>query len=236
MDVQHGEFVAVLGPSGCGKSTLLRALAGLIQPQSGTISTSVSGRETGFVFQHPRLCPWLTARQNIELPLKLRSAGRNARQQRAIEALELAGLSARDGQKWPHQLSGGMQMRIAVGRALVTQPKLMLMDEPFSALDEILRQQLAETTHRIWMREKWTGVLVTHNVAEAAFLSQRIFILAGRPAGIRDVIDVPFSTRCADLRLSSEFNQFISLVGRRLRQAAELENAPTSSNQSPNSP
>lgn len=226
--VEHGEFVALLGASGCGKSTLLRLLAGLLQPTRGSISNAAdqanadgTGSTASFVFQKPTLCPWLTVLQNVELPLRLRGVARAERLQVCHDAIRLVGLSEQDCRKMPRQLSGGMRMRVSLARAFVTKPQLMLMDEPFSALDEVLRQQLTETCLDLWQRESWTTVFVTHNVAEAVFLSQRIHILAGKPATIVDTIEIPFLERDRKLRTSAEFIRLVAEVSERLRQAVE---------------
>lgn len=218
-----GGFVSILGASGCGKSTLLRIFAGLLKPTSGSVS--VAGGSVGFVFQHPTLCPWLTVTKNVQLPLKLARVPKRARARSAEEAIQLVGLAADDAAKLPRQLSGGMQMRVSLARALVTRPKVMLMDEPFSALDEVLRQQMTEICLDLWRREAWTTLFVTHNVAEAVFMSQRIFILAGKPAQVVDTVDIHFPDRTDSLRLSAEYVQLVTEVSRRLRLAVERSSA-----------
>lgn len=222
----RGEFASLLGASGCGKSTLLRLIAKLKTPTFGSISfdESLDENQIGFVFQQPTLLPWLSAINNVALPLKL-SGSMKSKQRRevAAEALLLVGLSASDQQKLPSQLSGGMQMRVSLARSFVAKPSLMLMDEPFSALDEVLRQQLCETTLKLWKREGWTTLFVTHNVAEAVFLSQRIFILGGKPATIVDVIEVPFVDRTPSLRSSPPFMELVAQVGARLRDVVESD-------------
>lgn len=223
-----GDFVALLGASGCGKSTLLRLIAGLLNPTSGTLKRSET--DVGFVFQKPTLCPWLTVTQNVQMPLALGRVALDERARIASEAIRLVGLQATDAEKYPYQLSGGMQMRVSIARAFVTKPRIMLMDEPFSALDEVLRQQLAETSLELWQRESWTTVFVTHNVAEAVFLSQRIHILAGKPATIVDTIEIPFANRDGELRTSAEYIQLVTEVSLRLRRAVEVaaaEGSPT---------
>ncbi len=225
VECARGEFASLLGASGCGKSTLLRLIAKLKNPTSGEISFEGDLKEKpfGFVFQQPTLLPWLSAVDNVALPLKLSSAMPSNRRAVAAEALELVGLNANDQKKTPSQLSGGMQMRVSLARAFVAKPALMLMDEPFSALDEVLRQQLCEATLKLWKSEGWTTLFVTHNVAEAVFLSQRIFILAGKPATIVDVIEVPFVDRTPELRASPEFMELVAKVGVRLRELVESD-------------
>lgn len=234
--IERGGFVSILGASGCGKSTLLRIMAGLAQPTDGEIRfvpdwelTNGAGdvsTNASFVFQKPTLCPWLTVQQNIELPNRLQQISKQVRTKNALEAIRLVGLSELDKNKLPNQLSGGMQMRVSLARAIVTKPSLILMDEPFSALDEVLRQQLTETCLELWRRESWTTVFVTHNVAESVFLSQRIHILAGKPATIVDTIDVPFVDRTRELRASAEFQKLVANVSQRLRVAVESKQAP----------
>ena len=225
-DCSSGEFISILGASGCGKSTLLRLIAGLLRPQSGRVLIDGQSHEqvdhsTSFVFQHPTLCPWRDVLSNVELPLELDGVAIRRRRHAARMAVELVGLSRDDERKLPRQLSGGMQMRASLARALVTQPKIMLLDEPFSAVDEVLRQQLSETCLELWLRERWTTILVTHNVAEAVFMSQRILILTGTPATIVDRIEVPFQDRTEELRTSANFAQFVAMVSHRLRQSVE---------------
>ena len=222
--VERGEFVSILGTSGCGKSTFLRILAGLLQPTSGTVMFDGESRhpgQTSFVFQKPTLCPWLSLRRNVELPLKLSHTSASSRTTAVEKAIELVGLDKSDRSKLPRQLSGGMQMRASLARAFVTKPSLMLMDEPFSSLDEVMRQQLTETSLRLWQLGNWTTVFVTHNVAEAVFVSQRIYILAGKPATFVECIDVPFRERNEDLRTSPEFIEFVADVSQRFRTAVE---------------
>ncbi len=218
LSAESGDFVALLGASGCGKSTLLRLIAGLLKPTGGSVSRH---GDVGFVFQKPTLCPWLTVAKNVQMPLALQRVDRGEQQRVASEAIQLVGLQPDDAGKYPYQLSGGMQMRVSIARAFVTKPRIMLMDEPFSALDEVLRQQLAETSLALWQRESWTSVFVTHNVAEAVFLCQRIHILAGRPATIVDTIECSFANRDGNLRTSPEYVQLVTEVSLRLRRAVE---------------
>ena len=227
--VRSGEFVALLGPSGCGKSTLLRLVAGLMYPTSGDLL--VAGRSpeearrvdtrVAFVFQDPTLLPWRTVTENIRLPFQLQGVARNDSIPRIAAALELVGLNQADARKRPRQLSGGMRMRVSLARALVTQPNLLLLDEPFAALDDVLRQQLNEELVRIWQQSGWTAVFVTHNVAEAVFLSQRVLVMTSRPGTILAETAVPFAyPRTPNLRATVEFAQLTAALSARLREAA----------------
>ena len=189
LDVEAGEFLSVLGPSGCGKSTLLRLIAGLSQPSGGTIELSADKAELGFVFQEPTLMPWATALANVALPLKLRGVARSERAARAAEALANVGLKGFE-RTWPRELSGGMKMRVSIARALVTGPRLLLMDEPFAALDEITRHRLNADLLELWQRSKVTVVFVTHSVFESVFLSQRIAVMAARPGRIQSELSI----------------------------------------------
>ena len=166
LDIGVGEFLSVLGPSGCGKSTLLRLLAGLAEPTAGTIDWPQGRPDLGFVFQEPTLMPWTTALGNVALPLKLRGQARSEREARAAEALAGVGLAGFE-KSFPRELSGGMKMRVSIARALVTAPRLLLMDEPFAALDEITRRKLNMDLLELWERTRFTAVFVTHSVFES---------------------------------------------------------------------
>jgi NitT/TauT family transport system ATP-binding protein len=226
--IRAGEFVAVVGPSGCGKSTLLRMIAGLIAPTRGRVS--IAGRSaaetrssggTGFVFQEPRLLPWRTAAQNVGLPLELGREPRRVLEARVPEALALVGLGPADAGKTPRMLSGGMRMRVSLARALVTNPGLLLLDEPFGALDDILRQQLNAELVRIWMQRRPTTVFVTHNVAEAVYLSQRILVVTPSPGRIAADVAIPFAyPRDIGLRATGEFARCTGEISDRLRESA----------------
>jgi NitT/TauT family transport system ATP-binding protein len=226
-DVLAGQFVSIVGPSGCGKSTLLRLIAGLVVPSSGQLSVgggspSVARRQArlSFVFQDPTLLPWRNVRDNVRLPLELEHAPRKARKALAAGALELVGLSA-FARRWPSELSGGMRMRVSLARALVTKPELLLLDEPFGALDDMTRQTLNEELINTWTRRRWTGIFVTHNIAEAVFLSERILVLSPRPGRIvADLkIELP-APRRRELRSQPDFARLTGEVADCLRRAS----------------
>lgn len=221
-----GEFTSIIGPSGCGKSTLLRLVAGLLPGAEGRLL--VHGRdpltarrdanELAFVFQQPTLLPWRTVAENVCLPLELRGeAGPQARA-RVEELLELVGLQEFRRAR-PAELSGGMQMRVSLARALVTRPKLLLLDEPFAALDDITRQRLNEELLALWERDRISALFVTHNVGEALFLSGRVLVMGARPGTIRHDLAVPFARpRPSDLRVEPEFARLAGELGRLLRE------------------
>jgi NitT/TauT family transport system ATP-binding protein len=221
LDVRAGEFLSVLGPSGCGKSTLLRLIAGLAEPTTGTIDWSDdSGRaDLGFVFQEPTLMPWATAVANVALPLKLRGMAKSEREARAAEALDNVGLKGFE-RVWPRELSGGMKMRVSLARALVVQPRLLLMDEPFAALDEITRHRLNDDLLELWQRSGVTIVFVTHSVFESVFLSQRIVVMSARPGRVSAELAVttPYP-RSQAFRTSSEYAAWCRQASSRLGEA-----------------
>jgi NitT/TauT family transport system ATP-binding protein len=225
-EVGAGEFVSLVGPSGCGKSTLLRMIAGLIAPTSGRMlirdRPAVEARRSeriGFVFQEPRLLPWRSAAHNVQLPLELEGSDRATQGDRVPGALALVGLTGRDASKTPRMLSGGMRMRVSLARALVTDPDLLLLDEPFGALDDILRQQLNGELVRIWMQRRPTTIFVTHNVAEAVYLSQRILVITPSPGRIAASVTVPFDyPRKPELRATGEFARCTGEISDRLRE------------------
>ena len=181
LTVEAGEFVCLLGASGCGKSTLLNLIAGLDRPTTGTIDVPAEG--AAVMFQESALMPWLTARQNVELALRLRGVARSARRSEALELLDTVNL-ADAAEKRPHELSGGMRQRVALARALAQDRPVLLMDEPFAALDAITRDLLHEELERVWRRTGRTIVFVTHNVREAARLGQRVVLLSSRPGRV----------------------------------------------------
>lgn len=206
--IESGQFVSLLGPSGCGKSTLLKMMSGLLAPSGGHVHTAAGPESLSYVFQDATLMPWADVWHNVRLPLDLAGTPKSQANERVHEALKLVGLDGFARHK-PHQLSGGMQMRASIARGLVTRPKLLLMDEPFGALDEITRHKLDSDLHRLWLREpELTVVFVTHSVAEAVYLSQRVIVMGSKPGRIVAdlIIDEPYP-REVDVRTSAAFNE-----------------------------
>jgi NitT/TauT family transport system ATP-binding protein len=205
--VRSGEFLTLLGPSGCGKSTALRLLAGLAEPGAGDIlwHDGAGRREIGFVFQEPTLMPWMTVAENVRLPLRLEGVSRHAAKPRVEEALTMVGLDDfRD--VYPRELSGGMKMRVSIARALVTRPRLLLMDEPFAALDEITRFKLNDDLRALWQMLGCTVVFVTHSVFESVYLSTRVLMLTLRPGRIAAEFEIEATEpRDAHFRTSPEY-------------------------------
>jgi NitT/TauT family transport system ATP-binding protein len=218
LDVRKGEFVSLLGPSGCGKSTALRLIAGLNAPTSGTVGVSRStgqarGRHSiGFVFQEPTLMPWTSVRENVRLPLKLAHVATAEANVLVGEALTQVGLSE-FADAFPRELSGGMKMRVSLARALVTDPDILLMDEPFAALDEITRFRLNNDLLALWRDLRKTVIFVTHSVFESVYLSQRVVVMTQRPGriGAEILIDAP-EPRGEDFRTSAEYAQLCRKV------------------------
>ena len=222
--VERGEFVTFLGPSGCGKSTLLKLVSGLSPVSEGSIlvngMTPANAREMmSFIFQDATLLPWRTVEKNVGLGMELEYAARDARQERVARMLELVGLS-HVSKRYPRQLSGGMKMRVSIARALVTRPRILLMDEPFAALDEMTRDRLNEELLRLYAEQKWTVLFVTHSVAEAVFLSSLIVILAAHPGRVahRMQVELPWP-RTAATRESKQFEEQVTHASRLLRGA-----------------
>jgi NitT/TauT family transport system ATP-binding protein len=219
--VDSGEFVALLGPSGSGKSTLLRLIAGLDRPDEGAIELSGAGSAgrpaIGFVFQDAHLLPWRDVLGNVELPLELLGQPGDARRDAARDAIARVGL-ADAIRRFPAQLSGGMRMRVSLARALVTRPRLLLLDEPFAALDEITRQQLDEDLRALWAQSGITVLFVTHSIAEAVFLAERAIVLTGRPARVAldRAIDLP-GERDMALRSDARFGRELGVLHEALR-------------------
>jgi len=227
LDVRRGEFLSLLGPSGCGKSTALRIIAGLGAPSSGTIdwpSSTINAKglpqgDIGFVFQDPTLMPWQTVFGNVYLPLRLAGVSKRDATERITETLSLVGLDD-FAQSYPRELSGGMKMRVSIARALVTKPKLLLMDEPFAALDEITRQKLNDDVLRLWRQSGITVIFVTHSVFESAYLSNRIVVMRARPGQV--FADLPIDTaavRDEEYRTSEEYRATCAVVSRTLHDA-----------------
>jgi len=221
-EVERGEFVTLLGPSGCGKSTLLRIVSGLSAASEGAIRvngmTPENARELmSFIFQDPTLMPWRTVEQNVALSLELEHAARPLRCERVTAMLSLVGLT-HVARRYPRELSGGMKMRASIARALVSRPRILLLDEPFAALDEMTRDRMNEELLRLHGEQKWTVLFVTHSVTEAVFLSTRIVILSPHPGRIaHDVaLDLPWP-RTTALRDSPAFEQTVTRISRLLR-------------------
>ena len=232
LTIEEGEFVTLLGPSGCGKSTLLKMVAGLLEPTDGRLhlwrkpvaQLDESGKKMAFVFQSPTLMPWASVQTNVRLPLDLAGAPRAEADARVTEALALVGLS-KFANALPRALSGGMQMRVSIARGLVTQPDLLLMDEPFGALDEITRHKLDADLLDLWRKKKLTVIFVTHSIHEAVFLSSRVVMMAARPGRVVEEfrIDAPYP-RTADFMVSPEFSRYAKLLqDSLLRASADTE-------------
>ena len=212
LSIRQGEFVSFLGPSGCGKSTALKMIAGLLSVSKGAITVnghpagqSRDGSDIGFVFQEATLMPWATVFDNVHLPLKLHGLGKADARERVDEALAMVGLS-NFATSYPRELSGGMRMRVSIARAMVTRPKLLLMDEPFAALDEMTRSKLNDEVLALWKSHELTVIFVTHSVFESVYLSSRVVVMAARPG--RVVHDIPLATdipRTADYRMSTTY-------------------------------
>jgi NitT/TauT family transport system ATP-binding protein len=218
--VLPGAFVSLLGPSGCGKSTLLRIVAGLAPPSSGRVTWGGAAGSIGFVFQEPTLMPWASVWDNVYLPLRLRGQGRGAVRDRVDEMIQAVGL-AEFGHVYPRELSGGMRMRVSIARALVTSPQLLLLDEPFAALDEMTRFRLNEDLLRLWRARDCTILFVTHSVFESVFLSNRIVVMTPRPGRVAaDVaIDLPYP-REDELRTTVQYSECCRDVSWRLAEAS----------------
>lgn len=215
-----GEFVSIVGASGCGKSTVLKLISGLGSASSGNIEWLEPHyqKELAFVFQEAALMPWATVLENICLPLKLSGISKRQAKSRCADAIELVGLTGFE-HNYPRQLSGGMKMRVSIARALVTQPRLLLMDEPFGALDDITRSKLNSDVLSLWQQQQWTVVFVTHNISEAVFLSNRVIVMATRPGRVvADLkIDAPYP-RSPDFRTSRSCNEYCREIANHLQK------------------
>ena len=216
LSIRGGLFVTIVGPSGCGKSTILRLIAGLQTPTSGSVvhHPAATGRRVGFVFQHPTLLPWRTAAQNLCLPLELGPKNSEksftaADGKSVISLLEQVGLAAQDAVKRPAEMSGGMQMRLSLARALATDPTILLLDEPFAAVDDFLRMRLQEDIRRLHEDRQLTTVLVTHNIQEAVFLSDQVIVFGGTPAEVMGSVTIRWQgARDAKFRDSDEYVKY----------------------------
>lgn len=230
LNVMEGEFVVLLGPSGCGKTTLLRMIGGLLEPTRGSLRLeqkelwrggqrqSDALSELGIVFQDANLFPWLSIEDNIALPLELKGVGKAQRREKARELTKLVGISGFE-KRWPRELSGGMRQRAAIARALSYNPQILLMDEPFGALDAMTRDAMNLELQRIWLETKKTVVLVTHSISEAVFLADRIILLSPRPGKIDTVIEVTMERpRTVDVQTSTEFQTTTRALRHRLAE------------------
>jgi NitT/TauT family transport system ATP-binding protein len=219
LEIMQGEFISLLGPSGCGKTTLLRTIADLQQPTNGTISVrGETPREIrlqkkyGIVFQNPVLYEWRTVRRNVCMPMEMMGIPKRERTARVTKMLELVGLME-FGKKYPHELSGGMQQRVGIARALAIHPEILLMDEPFSALDEFTKEKLHEDLLRIWKKTNKTILFVTHNIQEAVFLSDRVVVLSPHPGRVSAVVTINLDRpRDLSIKSSPEFNALVTKV------------------------
>jgi len=228
LEIRSGEFVSLIGPSGCGKSTLLRLIGDLTSPSRGTVQVNGKparrarlDRDYGMVFQAPVLMDWRTVAKNIELPLEImgwKPADRSARSAELLKLIELDGFEGRH----PWQLSGGMQQRVAIARALAFDPKLLLMDEPFGALDEMTRERMNLELMRIWGRTRTTVVFVTHSIPEAVFLSTRVVVMSARPGRITRVVEVDLpQPRTVETRETERYFELVTEVREALRQRGD---------------
>ena len=229
LDIQEGEFISLIGPSGCGKSTLMRLIGDLLQPTSGDLKVNGKSprqarldRDYGMVFQAATLYEWRTVSKNVELPLEVMGHPKFARQQRSREMLELVELDG-FGNHYPWQLSGGMQQRVSIARALAFEPSILLMDEPFGALDEFTRERMNMELLNIWDRTKVTIIFVTHSISEAVFLSNRIVVMSPRPGRITEVVENSLAyPRNFETRESPDYYQLVTEVRELLRDAHEV--------------
>ena len=226
LTIGKGEFVCLIGPSGCGKTTLMHLIAGFIKPTRGRVSFAGApvdepGPERGVVFQDYALFLWMTARQNVEFGLRMRGFPRKVRTERAVAALERVGLT-HAANKYPHELSGGMRQRVAVARALVVEPAVLLMDEPFAAVDAITRQSLQEDLLRLWRDSGLSVIFVTHNIDEAAFLAERVVVMSSHPGSIRaDIrIDAPHPRERGSAAFGALYREISGALAEGTRSAA----------------
>ncbi|MFB2983249.1 ABC transporter ATP-binding protein [Microseira sp. BLCC-F43] len=224
--INQSQFVSIVGPSGCGKSTVLRMIAGLSTPSYGKIHWAKNPSQSGlpnraFVFQEAALMPWATVTENIRLPLKLMKISQQEAEIAVEEAIALVGLKGFE-RAYPRQLSGGMKMRVSIARSLVTKPDVLLMDEPFGALDEMTRSKLNRDLLDLWQEKRWTVIFVTHNIYEAVYLSERVIVMASRPGrAIADVAIAAGYPRTEEFRLSSLYANYCQTIVRSLTAGVE---------------
>ena len=221
LEVETSDFISLVGPSGCGKSTLLRVIAGLMEKSSGTLQWCDRNlkEKIAYVFQEPALMPWATVRDNVALPLKLSGTPRRTRDIAIARTLELVGLE-NFAKAYPRQLSGGMKMRVSLARAIITEPSVLLMDEPFGALDDITRTNLNDELLSLWKQQQPTVIFVTHNIYEAVYLSKRVVVMAARPGRI--LAEIPINEplpRTGDFRTSSTYLDYCQAVSAALSEA-----------------
>jgi NitT/TauT family transport system ATP-binding protein len=219
LSIAEGSFTSIVGPSGCGKSTLLRLIAGLAPPTMGEILRDAAPRDTSFVFQDATLMPWATAAANIALPLQLSSQADSARVTEAIARVGLTGFA----DAYPRTLSGGMRMRVSIARAIVTAPRLLLMDEPFAALDEFTRFKLNDDLLALWQKNKWTVIFVTHSIREAVFLSERVIVMSPRPGRVVADLSIHLPSRDSAVRLGHAFADQCARVSQAMASAMGSE-------------
>ncbi len=217
LEIEHGEIVTIVGPSGCGKSTLLRMIAGLVGPGDGEVviggvRVTAPRSDTGIVFQSPTLLPWATVLENVLFPLRMTNEFRPDSVERARALLKLVGLEGFE-QRAPRELSGGMQQRVAICRALIVDPSVLLMDEPFGALDALTREEMALELLRIWAERPKTIIFITHSISEAVLLADRVVVMSPRPGRVADVIQVQLSRpRSFDQEVTSEFQEYAKRI------------------------
>ncbi|MCX8998383.1 ABC transporter ATP-binding protein [Rhizobiaceae bacterium BDR2-2] len=217
--IRPGEFVSIVGPSGCGKSTLLKIASGLSPHTAGKVW--VDRQQLGYTFQDATLLPWRKVRENVELLMELRGFSASERARIAAEKIALVGLSGFEDH-YPRRLSGGMRMRASLARSLALNPTVFMFDEPFGALDEITRERLNDELIALYVREGFTGIFVTHSIAEAVYMSSKVVVMSRRPGRILDVFDIPFAyPRQPELRYEAEFSRLSGAVSRALRHAIE---------------
>jgi NitT/TauT family transport system ATP-binding protein len=233
LTINEGQFVSLLGPSGCGKSTVLRIIAGLGKMSTGNLywGENRTKQRLAYVFQEAALMPWATVEDNVRLPLKLAGVPKREAAKSVEEALQMVDLRGFE-RSYPRELSGGMKMRVSIARALITKPEVLLMDEPFGALDEMTRSKLNSDLLNLWQQKQWTVVFVTHNIYEAVYLSNRVVVMAARPG--RVVADVAIDAaypRSEEFRTSPLYNEYCRQISHELAQAART--APSSADNSP---